>query len=82
MMKPACPKRKTNKKNNKKHTKNQHFTHDFSRLPEKEQKRVEEILAKSLRKERGEPIEDIITVPDDDDEATDEGTYYNIRVHK
>ena len=48
---------------------------DFFRLPDKEQARVEEILAKSLRKERGEPIEigDVITVPDDEDE-TDEGT--------
>ena len=40
-------------------------------LPKKEQDRVEEILAKSLRKERGEPIEEIITVGDD--EESDEG---------
>ena len=56
---------------------------DFFRLPEKEQARVEEILAKSLRKERGEPIEigDVITVPDDDDK-TDEGTEFALSVGK
>ena len=47
------------------------FVFDFNRLPQKEQDRVEEILAKSLKKERGEPVEDLIPV--EDEEESDEG---------
>ena len=39
----------------------------YCRLPKNEQKRVEEILNKALKKERGEPIDDV--APDDEEEG-------------
>ncbi|XP_045173685.2 poly [ADP-ribose] polymerase tankyrase-like [Mercenaria mercenaria] len=49
---------------------------DTYRLPIKEQTRVEEILHRALKKERGEPIEELILIPsesEDDEEDADWG---------
>ncbi|KAL4238217.1 hypothetical protein ACF0H5_002929 [Mactra antiquata] len=45
---------------------------DTYRLPGKEKKRVEEILNKALKKERGEPIEDLVIPMSDDDDEEEE----------
>jgi hypothetical protein len=54
------------------------YIHLFlNRLPIKEQTRVEEILHRALKKERGEPIEDLVILPSESEEnEEDEGTVY------
>ena len=42
-----------------------------NRLPIKEQTRVEEILHRALKKERGEPIDDLVILPSESDDNED-----------